>query len=71
MENKRFAVVSNNRVYMCSSINELKSKVEALNQFEIAFTVYYLCKNEWTKMLVSVQDLLKAFNKGLRDGLGV
>ena len=45
--------------------------VEALNQFEIAFTVYYLCKNEWTKMLVSVQDLLKAFNKGLRDGLGV
>lgn len=71
MEDKQFAVVSNNRVYMCSTINELKSKVEALNQFEIAFTVYYLNKNEWTKMLVSVQDLLKAFNKGIKDGLGV
>ena len=30
-----------------------------------------LNKNEWTKMLISVHDLLKAFNKGLKDGLGV
>lgn len=71
MENKQFAVVSNNRVYMCSSIDELKSKTEALNQFEIPFSVYYLNKNEWTKMLISVHDLLKAFNKGLKDSLGV
>ncbi len=71
MENKQFAVVSNNRVYICSTIDELKAKTEALNQFEIPFTVYYLNKNEWTKMLISVHDLLKAFNKGLKDGLGV
>lgn len=71
MENKQFAVVSNNRVYMCATIDELKTKTEALNQFEIPFTVYYSNKNEWTKMLISVHDLLKAFNKGLKDGLGV
>lgn len=69
MENKTFAVVSNNKIYFCEGVEELKSKTSVLNKFDIAYRVYYQVKDEWTEMLVSPFDLFKAFESGLRNRL--
>lgn len=61
-----FMVVSNNRIYMCDTIEKLKNKVSALNTFDISFKVYYKLNDEWVDMLISPSDMLCALNKGLK-----
>lgn len=69
MEDKKFMIVSNNKIYICDGMEELKTKLNALNTFNFTYTVYYLCKGEWTEMLISAEELIQTFNKGLADGL--
>lgn len=69
MENKEFMIVSNNKIYECNGIEELKPKINALNTFNIAYRVYYRCKNEWTEMLISANEFIQIFDKGVADGL--
>ena len=69
MEEKDFMIVSNNKIYECKGINELISKIKTLNLFNIAYRVYYQCKGEWTEMLISPQELITTYNKGIEDGL--
>lgn len=69
MEEKEFMIVSNNKIYICNGIEELKQKITALNTFNIAHRVYYLCKEEWTEMLISSKEFIQIFNKGIVDGL--
>lgn len=69
MKEKEFMIVSNNFVYECSNIKELIDKLKVLNIFSIAYRVYYLCKGEWTKLLISIQELINTYDKGETDGL--
>ncbi len=69
MKEKPFLVVSNNKVYHCEDTQELMSKVKALKTFGIAYRVYYLAKDEWTEMLIKVEDFIKSFEQGVIDGL--
>lgn len=69
MEEKEFMIVSNNKIYMCAGIEELKPKINALNTFNIAYQVYYRCENEWTEMLISPDELISTYDKGVNDGL--
>ena len=69
MEEKAFMIVSNNMIYECNGIEELKPKIKALNTFKIAYRVYYRCGNEWTEMLISANEFIQIFDKGVADGL--
>ena len=69
MKERPFLVVSNNKVYHCEDTQELMSKVKALKTFGIAYRVYYLAKDEWTEMLIKLEDFIKSFEQGVADGL--
>ncbi len=69
MEEKEFRIVSNNVVYECSGIDEVIHKMKVLNLFNFAYRVYYLCKEEWTEMLISSNELISTYDKGVNDGL--
>ena len=69
MEDKKFIIVSNNRIYVCNGIDELKPKINALNTFNFTYRVYYLCQGEWTELLISADELIQTFDRGLADGL--
>lgn len=69
MEDKKFMIVSNNKIYVCNGIDELKPKINALNTFNFTYCVYYLCQGEWTELLISADELIQTFDRGLADGL--
>ncbi len=69
MQEKEFRIVSNNVVYECSGMEEVIHKMKVLNLFNFAYRVYYLCKGEWTEMLISPEELISTYDKGVNDGL--
>ena len=69
MENKEFRIVSNNLVYECSGMEEVIHKMRVLNIFNFAYRVYYFSQGEWTEMLISPDELISTYDKGVADGL--
>lgn len=54
----QFMVVSNNKIYICNNLDELKTKTSALSTFNISYQVYYKIGQEWINMKVLPQDFM-------------